>query len=562
MVRRIAVKLILASLVLAIFSPFSGNASAQEQKNLTLSITPPLIKNKVEPGQVWKSSVKIVNNNDEPVTVYVQIADFRGKAENGTVQFLDKTEISGGADDYLLSKWITLETESISIGPQSSQSIPFVVEVPEKAEPGGHYAAILAGTQPPREQVEGATIRVSSLLASLMLLSVKGETREEGRIREFSTNQEFYTTPDVKFAVRFQNTGNIHIQPQGEIRIYDQWGKEKGALTINHRTEFGNVLPGGTRKWEFDWKGEREFFNMGRYRADLVLGYGEEARRTENRSIYFWVIYLKPLLISVGSLLVLILLLVFFIRLYVKRAIERTHARLSDFERNSAHQAKNGSTKKNMRSMKKGDGGDEKVLNLRYSSEQPPDGAGRDRRFASWRFFKIILALFFLSALGAGAWITGEQYGLWQDEETIEATQGGYNGNNKSGKESLNKSDNTKKTPKNASSSDIRQATSTEPAEKNRSELDIQVLNGSGQGGLAGQAERFLGEENYAISNIDNAESFDYATTTVVYKKDELRNDARDIGDYLGVKPVLRRESQDLNYDIVIILGNDFADNL
>lgn len=296
------------------------------QDGITLSITPPLIKNNMNPGDIWKSTIKVANNNPEEHIIYVEAVDFRAKQEDGVVEFLSSEKIGTSSEGMspFLSQWIVLEENEVVIPAYGSREIPFIIDVPDNASPGGHYAAILAGTRPPADSVSGSVIKVSSLLASLVLLNVKGDVEERGIIREFISDKAFYDKADVGFKVRFENLGNVHLQPLGEIKIYAPFNKLKKTITINHGSEFGNVLPESIRKWEFNWSGEKNLLEMGRYRAELILGYGEEGRQADNRVIYFWVIYPKPVIIAVSAIIIFILLITVLIRFYIRRAIRNT----------------------------------------------------------------------------------------------------------------------------------------------------------------------------------------------------------------------------------------------
>src|SRR3989339_335291 len=291
---------------------FMNPVLARNDDGLALSITPPLIKNNVNPGQVWKSSIKLINNNSYEIKVYVQVSDFEGGPEEGTVKFISVDPQSGDSG-YLMSRWIAIDLGPISIPAFSSKEIPYVVDVPEDATPGGHYAAVMAGTKPGDDSGGGSKISISTMLSSLILLSVSGDIDERGRIREFSTNQQVVQDANIDFAVRFENIGNVHIQPQGEIQIYDFWDQEKGKILINHNKETGNVLPGGIRKWNFNWAGEKGFFRMGRYKAVLILSYGQQGRETVDRTLYFWVLNFKVLAYVFGSIIFLVIVFVIFI---------------------------------------------------------------------------------------------------------------------------------------------------------------------------------------------------------------------------------------------------------
>jgi hypothetical protein len=311
---------------------YLGASAVSAQEALTFTITPPLIKNNVSPGQDWHSAVRVVNNNAAEMDIYVKVMDFKGGGESGNVQLLKDPELNEG-DNFLLSKWILVDPGPYKLAPYSSKDIPFIVNVPENAEPGGHYAAILAGTQPPSDPSGGSVLKVSSLLGSLLFLRVQGDIEERGWIREFSTGKNIFSEPKVDFNIKFENSGNVHIRPEGEIKITTMFGKEKEPVKINHATDFNYVLPGDIRKWEFGWEGDKSLFEMGRYKAELILVYGEQTRETSTQTLYFWVIYLKPLLIIFSSLIIFILLLIWFIRSYVRRALKRTQAEIGAFKK-------------------------------------------------------------------------------------------------------------------------------------------------------------------------------------------------------------------------------------
>ena len=317
---------LIATIIIIFCVSVTSFALAQETDSIALTITPPLIKVNLNPGETWSSSIKIVNNNEVPITVYTQTLDFKS-GENGGVVFINKQETLELAKEekrFLLSHWLEIDLAPLNIPAQESIDIPFTINVPEDGESGGHYAAILAGTQPEETIREGTTLNISSLLASLILLNVKGEVFEQGQIREFSTDKKFYQKPEVEFTVRFQNIGNIHLQPQGDITIFDMFDNEQDRITINHASEFGNVLPKSIRKWNFSWEGDRSLLKMGRYKALLVLGFGDKSRETVDQILYFWNINVKIVLGLVGGVCLLVLLVVFLLRRYIRRAVKAT----------------------------------------------------------------------------------------------------------------------------------------------------------------------------------------------------------------------------------------------
>ncbi len=305
---------------------------------LTLTITPPLFQMAIGPGEVWRSSIKIVNTNPYDLTVYAGAMNFEASGEEGQGRFIPILSRNSGipltagentVDNYSLAKWIEITPDPIFIPQGKSVDIPFIVRIPKEAEAGGHYAAILVGTRPQNESSNGANVLVSSQVSSLFLARVNGDIREEGHIQEFKTGRTFYEKPNIDFILRFANTGNVHLKPQGEIAIYNIWGREMGKILINEKNDFGNVLPRSARKFVFNWQRESSLLEIGRFKAAATISYGEDARQSISRAVYFWVLPGKPLLVVLISFLIFILIVIYLIRRYVKKFLADLEKRLN-----------------------------------------------------------------------------------------------------------------------------------------------------------------------------------------------------------------------------------------
>lgn len=296
--------------------------------SLSITLTPPLFQLTVGPGETWKSSIKIVNNNTYDVTYYAQLMNFAAEGEGGKSQFVplvDGAYAEGTQHTESLARWITITKDPITVRRGESVDVPFTVTIPTDAEPGGHYAAILVGNQPAGGSAEGALVKVSSLVSSLLFVKISGDVHEGGRVREFRSDKALYDHPEASFMLRFENTGNVHLRPQGIITIKNMWGKERGSVAINQKGEFGNVLPGTIRRFEFVWKGEHSAFDMGRYSASVTLAYGDEGKQSTSAETYFWVVPVVPLAATLGTILAFALTLIWLIKRYVRRAIALEH---------------------------------------------------------------------------------------------------------------------------------------------------------------------------------------------------------------------------------------------
>ena len=81
----------------------------------------------------------------------------------------------------------------------------------------------------------------------------------------------------------------------------------------------------------------------------------------------------------------------------------------------------------------------------------------------------------------------------------------------------------------------------------------IQVLNGTGTQGYAGQQATILNQAGYAGTSAANADGWATQTSTVYYEDPSMEGTAKDIAAKLGIDNV-RQESGLGNPDIVVVL--------
>lgn len=293
-------------------------------EQLTLKVTPPLFQLKIAPGEFWMSSLKVANSNPDDLTVFATAVNFEG-AENGSgPKFLPLFEESEESRLATLAGWIEISTDPITVAKEKSVEIPFTIRVPEDAAPGSYYAAIIISTQPSENILIGSAISVSGAVTSILSLRILGEVREEGFIREFRTDKKRYERQEASFILRFENKGNVYLRPQGEITIYNMWGKERGKILIKEEKKRSLMVPPkSTEKFVFSWKGEGGFKEMGRHKAVSNLIYGKEARHSASSAAAFWVIPVIPLGWTIGVTAFFILAVMFLIRTYIRRAMSK-----------------------------------------------------------------------------------------------------------------------------------------------------------------------------------------------------------------------------------------------
>jgi len=310
-------KIKLVVLVLLLFASF-GFVEASG-----IRITPHRIEKNVDPGDVVEAYVSVTNTYTSPQEFYSYLGDFGPRGEAGDIILYP----AGTRDEISIASWVDISPGPFHMQPGERKDIRVNFRVPDDIGPGGYYGAIIFGPEPPKaDPVEGgAVVTMAHQAGVLALLNVTGGATEDARVREFSVDKNFYSTPfDVNFRVRIENLGNIHIKPAGNIRIDNMLGERVDSVKVNYQG--GNILPGGTRRFNSVWRGDLGF---GRYTANLVLTFGTPpaegglGMRTITATSTFWIFPWDIIIPSLFGLVLFISLLYLGFKFYGRKTLER-----------------------------------------------------------------------------------------------------------------------------------------------------------------------------------------------------------------------------------------------
>lgn len=283
------------------FLCFQSSQAAFPGEGLTIS--PPINEPKVKPGETIENVIRVTNPTSELVEVYPQVMDFRAGGEGGEPSFYIS---EGDSEKFSLAKWVTFSTSKIALTPEQIVEFKYTLTVPENAEPGGHYGAVFFVSEPPTDMEPGSKVSIGSMVGSLILLTVPGETIEKGVVDDFSANKSVFMIGNkITFTTRISNIGNVHFKPKGNIVIKSVFGNDtKSTIVFNEQA--GNVLPDSIRKFENEWK--YPWYQVGIYRAELATIYGVSEKPLTS-VITFWILPWWLILIA----FVLVISLVLFI---------------------------------------------------------------------------------------------------------------------------------------------------------------------------------------------------------------------------------------------------------
>ena len=299
-----------------------------------LTISPPTFDFTVSPGNTIKDVVRVLNESDEAIVITPEAFNFTAKEEvQGSPDFYPADEERNG---YELAPWIKFPRESVTIEARKNFNLEYSIEVPENAQPGGHFGAIhLKVSKPGQTAEEGATVSVQGVTSSLIFVRVTGDLTEELNVAQFAGEQVMYTHLPVDLNLRVENKGTVHLRPVGNVFITNMFGRQVASLDVNPTMR--SVLPASARRFEISWFKRRvadgaseltkeiKNFAFGKYTATLVLNYGLD-NKVAGASYDFWVIPWQALLLILGVLLAVAFILKYAVRGYNSMVIRRYEA--------------------------------------------------------------------------------------------------------------------------------------------------------------------------------------------------------------------------------------------
>lgn len=282
--------------VLVVSFIFIVIAGALPRTANALTASPIRIELNSDPGKTVSSQFKLYNDGKTSETYYIVFENFEAKGEDGSPTLVPGTDG--------LARWMST-TESITINPKESKTLPLTIAIPKDAEPGGYFAAILASTIPPTPESD-QNVLLEAQVGTLVLLQVNGDFKQGVDILEFGTTSKkhWFTALPIELYYRFQNAGDSWVKPIGDIIARNWFGKTTKVIPTNE--DRGNILPRSIRKFTTTWYGkdksgqmpkgfwkkvgyEWNNFAFGKYSMSLNLAYGNSSDQAARATTSVWI---------------------------------------------------------------------------------------------------------------------------------------------------------------------------------------------------------------------------------------------------------------------------------
>lgn len=334
-------------IIIAVLFTTPAKAVTISQLNLELN---------ARPGETIEQVVQLYDDSFAGVTVYPVVYNFTADpSKEGAVLILtdpedlkpdrdwvkwspsqvlgEDTDIEGdvpvdaGGVEQVIPEDLGQENIPIALPVEGTLAdFPYWIEIPQDAEPGTHLISLVFQIKPAEQtNTEGAAVYIGSNVATNIFLKVLGATIDDIEVDFKSgvfTNREenisaterkesfilknFFLKPPVDFLVTVSNQGNTHQKPDGNIKIInDLFGSQPEQILVNQENKI--VLPGTERTFGVSSFGQG--FMFGKYRAKIMLLYGNPLRPVE-KEISFWIIPLVEILIALGIIILIIVIII------------------------------------------------------------------------------------------------------------------------------------------------------------------------------------------------------------------------------------------------------------
>jgi hypothetical protein len=157
------------------------------------------------------------------------------------------------ADDTVdgVGGWIELPVDHLVVPPRSAIEVPFLLTVPDDANPGDQAGAIVAANVSPVSDLEtsGTQLEILGRVASRVYVRVDGPLRPALTIESMELVTE---TPafapiggsgSAKVAITVRNTGNVRLSTTTAVKMTGLFGR---TIDVYPDTQVPDLLPGAS----------------------------------------------------------------------------------------------------------------------------------------------------------------------------------------------------------------------------------------------------------------------------------------------------------------------------
>jgi hypothetical protein len=273
---------------------FVGSQKVSYADSTGLSVSPPLQRFDLNPGDSAKQTFHVSNPTDTTTKFHVYSTPYSVIDDAYTQDFISPSAMTE------ISKWIHFDQITYDLNPGTSIDITYTVDVPNTAHGGGQYAAIMVESDAPT--VKSTGIAEITRIASLVYTKVAGDISVSGNLMDEKLDSVFKIGASIDSSYKIQNTGNVEMLVPHKLKIENAITKSVVSDPNNIET---STLPNTIRSMKEKWDSN---FAVGLYKVTQEVNVA--GKITQNSKTVFLISY--PVFVCL--LVVLAILLVLLVR--------------------------------------------------------------------------------------------------------------------------------------------------------------------------------------------------------------------------------------------------------
>lgn len=231
--------------ILAVWSLKFTPALAAAPSGITVS---PAFQMVSVPSGTDQQPITFTITNNQPVaqTLNLSVADFSTLNESGGLFFVG-TNPTALQKRYGLAKWVSLPVSSLTIPAKGSYKLQAVVLNLPSLAAGGHYGALMISLNNNSQPAASNNQVGLHPIASSLLFVTKLDGATYGlSLANVYLKHSLFSLPTF-LTLRFQNTGNTHVLPRGEVTLTGSGNKLVAKGIVNENSS--PILPQTYRRY-------------------------------------------------------------------------------------------------------------------------------------------------------------------------------------------------------------------------------------------------------------------------------------------------------------------------
>ncbi len=308
--------------ILAVITPANVSAaSANAGGDFSVQVSPSPLVVTLKPGATHTATLTVRNLSNHSETLVPHLNAFT-MGESGKIDLQTTPPPE-------LSNWISFGQPSLTVPAGGSQQLNVIYKTPGTV--GFSYSLAITLNRSDETTVQsGARYKASVAVFNLINID-RSDAKRQLAIDSFTVGRSRYEFLPASFDIKVKNTGNVIVQPSGNIFVQRSFDSNSPLATLAVNQSNGYILPDTTRtlsnSWDkgfpayrttttddgkteqhlsWDWKhlGDLRF---GKYVAKVVLVYNDGQRDVPLvASVSFWVIPWRIILVTAVLLIMIV----------------------------------------------------------------------------------------------------------------------------------------------------------------------------------------------------------------------------------------------------------------